>query len=57
MMYFKACPKCHGDLYLNKDVYGLYVECFQCGFMKDIIRENAVLNEVLAQTADQRKTA
>ena len=36
MMFFKACPKCRGDLVLGRDIYGRYVECIQCGFMKDI---------------------
>ena len=30
MFWFKGCPKCHGDLYTDKDVYGSYVVCFQC---------------------------
>ena len=30
MFWFKACPKCHGDLYSDRDVYGSYVACFQC---------------------------
>ena len=30
MFWFKGCPKCHGDLYSDKDVYGSYIVCFQC---------------------------
>lgn len=36
MIYFKACPKCHGDLTINRDGYGAFVSCLQCGFMRDI---------------------
>ncbi len=36
MIYFNACPKCHGDLTMNQDVYGAFVSCLQCGFMRDI---------------------
>ena len=36
MMFLKACPKCRGDLLLRGDVYGSYVTCLQCGFMKDV---------------------
>ncbi|MBI4200811.1 MAG: hypothetical protein HY531_00805 [Chloroflexi bacterium] len=32
MIYFKACPRCHGDMHLSKDQYGQYVECIQCGY-------------------------
>ena len=32
MILFKACPRCHtGDLSLAEDIYGKYVQCFQCG--------------------------
>ncbi len=33
----KGCPKCQGDLYLNRDSYGKYLNCLQCGFMKDLV--------------------
>lgn len=36
MIYFNACPKCHGDLMMNQDGYGSFVSCLQCGFMRDI---------------------
>ena len=31
MYYFKACPRCHGDLFEDTDVYGPYIACMQCG--------------------------
>ncbi|NQW21849.1 MAG: hypothetical protein HQ475_00225 [SAR202 cluster bacterium] len=31
MFWLKSCPKCHGDLYDNTDVYGSYIDCLQCG--------------------------
>jgi hypothetical protein len=27
----KACKKCGGDLSIECDIYGVYVECIQCG--------------------------
>ena len=36
MIKFKSCPKCSGDLYLNRDCYGSYLNCFQCGYIKDL---------------------
>ncbi len=30
MFWFKTCPRCHGDLYSESDVYGSYVACLQC---------------------------
>ncbi len=31
MYYFKACEKCMGDLYLDRDSYGSFLKCLQCG--------------------------
>ena len=28
--YFKACPKCGGDMYLDRDAYGYFRKCLQC---------------------------
>lgn len=30
MYWLKACPKCHGDLYPERDSYGSYIACLQC---------------------------
>ena len=35
MILFKACPRRGGDLHVESDMYGTYVECFQCGHMAD----------------------
>ena len=37
MILFKSCPKClTGDLMKSRDMFGEYIECVQCGFMKDL---------------------
>ena len=36
MLFLKACPKCHGDMYVNRDVYGKFIECLQCGLLRDV---------------------
>lgn len=36
MIYFGACPKCQGDLTLNRDSYGSFFSCLQCGLMHDV---------------------
>ena len=33
---FNACPKCHGDLELRRDIYGIFVSCIQCGLQRDL---------------------
>lgn len=34
----EPCPKCKGQLYLEKDHAGCYVSCLQCGYLRDIPR-------------------
>ena len=31
MFWLKSCPRCHGDLCRERDQYGWYVFCLQCG--------------------------
>lgn len=35
-IYFKSCPRCRGDIGIKYDVNGWYLDCFQCGYTKDI---------------------
>ena len=37
MLYMKACPRCSGDVKLDKDNYGVYAKCLQCGFNRDFV--------------------
>ena len=36
MLFLKACPKCHGDMYVDRDVYGTFIECLRCGLLRDV---------------------
>lgn len=31
MLWLKGCPRCNGDLCEEKDMYGPYIDCLQCG--------------------------
>ena len=43
MMFLKGCPKCSGDMLLNKDIYGQYVTYLQCGYIRDVKYEDESL--------------
>jgi len=30
------CPKCGGNLYLDRDYNGWYEQCLQCAYLKDL---------------------
>lgn len=36
MMMLKGCPRCRGDLRIDRDNYGEYKQCVQCGYMQDL---------------------
>ena len=39
MLLFKSCPRCWGDLRLDKDRYGVFLTCLQCGYLEDILTD------------------
>jgi hypothetical protein len=43
----KACRRCRGNLSVESDVYGIYVQCIQCG----AVYTEKDLREMIAQDA------
>ena len=39
MIKFEACPKCRGDINVAEDIFGKYLSCLQCGYLKDLPAE------------------
>lgn len=61
MFWFKQCPRCSGDLISERDKYGTFISCMQCGLSKDVTGENidpAKINwePVPAPTVDQSES-
>ena len=40
MFWFKQCPRCSGDLFEDRDQYGTFITCMQCGFTKDAVDDH-----------------
>jgi hypothetical protein len=42
----KSCKRCGGDLSIECDIYGVYIECIQCGatYTKDDLKLTALNN-------------
>ena len=36
MMRLKGCPRCKGDIVVERDHWGWYEECIQCGYLRDL---------------------
>jgi len=43
----KSCPRCNGDLFIQRETDGWYEECLLCGYQHD------VSNSVAASSASQ----
>ena len=59
-VYYRACPRCRGDLQVNKDVYGEYKECLQCGYMLDTldkVKRNGTYQLAKEKSGGKRKVA
>ena len=54
MLYLKACPRCKGDLHANRDIYGSYRQCLQCGYMQDVNKPSKLFSVPIAR---RNKTA
>jgi DNA-directed RNA polymerase subunit M/transcription elongation factor TFIIS len=63
MWRFKSCPKCEGDLFIDSDANGWYVQCLQCGYLSDLDsmlkakRETSQKEEKLAKTGSGKPHA
>ena len=42
MFFLKSCPKCQGDMFLDQDGYGSFIECLQCGTLRNIQVKGAI---------------
>ena len=51
MLRLKGCPRCKGDVVVERDQWGWYEQCIQCGYLRDL--QNAV--EVKQQEAHKRR--
>jgi len=38
----KRCPRCGGNIFLDKDHDGWYYECLQCSYRRDIVLQPGV---------------
>jgi DNA-directed RNA polymerase subunit M/transcription elongation factor TFIIS len=38
MLKINSCPKCKGDVTVDKDEHGQHEECLQCGYLRDLGR-------------------
>lgn len=32
---FKSCPRCDGDMFIDRDLHGWFEQCLQCGYVRN----------------------
>ena len=63
MFYLKGCSKCQGDLIPEKDTYGAFLKCLQCGKLTEVneaggrrlVLHEATFNEVAIQALSEEE--
>ena len=55
MLELRACPRCEGDLHTNRDMYGSYKQCIQCGYMRDIPNKDLILKSLNLDDYNKKK--
>ena len=57
-VHLKSCNRCGGDMNSNRDIYGEYRLCMQCGNMIDVPKESNLFSfELTAGNGDRKKAA
>ncbi|MEE8363812.1 MAG: hypothetical protein V3S18_07065 [Dehalococcoidia bacterium] len=57
MIFFKACPRCRGDIELASDPYGGYVKCLQCGFTRDVPDTRSIMAQTAARVRELQRAS
>ena len=57
MLKLKSCTHCEGDMHRNRDVYGPYDECLQCGHMVNYDPDSRLLTLLAKAEKAQKKVA
>ncbi len=55
MLMLKSCPRCGGDMHVNRDIYGDYKECLQCGLMEDVENPRSIFAAAVAEAKKGKK--
>lgn len=57
IVWLKGCSRCgRGDLFFERDRYGPFRQCIQCGDLEDLADETALACLALASTRPARET-
>jgi len=52
----KSCPRCSGDLFIQRETDGWYEECLLCGYQRDVSDIVSVTTGGQVKVKDQLET-
>lgn len=52
MWQLKGCARCGGDVYINRDEYGWYVQCLQCGYHSELVNIEEARKQMPKETEE-----
>jgi hypothetical protein len=55
MMRVKICPRCQGRIFLERDQYGWYMLCLQCGYLRDIHSLSEIQEQLTPEVAERKE--
>jgi hypothetical protein len=53
MLWQKSCPRCRGDLALDRDLDGPFIGCIQCGAVLNERQEQALIGLALRRARER----
>jgi len=53
MWRFRSCPRCKGDIFIDRDYLGWYEHCLQCGYQHDLKVSDVMLRKTYKNTPDR----
>lgn len=57
MWKLKGCARCGGDVYINRDEYGWFVQCLQCGYHNELVNIDEARKQMQLPVEVRRVTA
>lgn len=55
MYWFKSCPRCRGDLHVERDIYSTEIVCMQCGHILNRAQVQALLERTMPRALRTRR--
>jgi len=53
MWKLRGCARCNGDVYINRDEYGWFVQCLQCGYHSELVNIDEARKQMQSQSEAQ----